>query len=172
MGLSVWDSLVWGRTCVGRVGCLCHQRQSFEGDHNWQWAGWPLLLLSWTQCAVKSISRRWVVVKGSIALFERPSKGNGQSEDLNSMAFRQGFLNATLGVRIARCMISLQTFFWLVVDEVARWCFENLKHQSSGSCPSGGYMLVLGTFHLVGPVSVNQLKDMHQTINLYPLRRN
>ena len=57
------------------------------------------------------VSVMCLVVKGSIALFERPSKGNGQSEDLNSMAFRQGFLNATLGVRIARCMISLQTFF-------------------------------------------------------------
>ena len=171
MGLSVWDSLVWGRTCVP-----CRMSLSPETK---LWRK-PQLTVGWLTSSVTELNSMCSQVnlqtlscgEGSIALFAKPSKGNGQSEDLNSMAFRQGFLNATLGVRIARCMISLQTFFWLVVDEVARWCFENLKHQSSGSCPSGGYMLVVGTFHLVGPVSVNQLKDMHQTVNLYPLRRN
>ena len=35
------------------------------------------------------------------------------------MAFRQGFLKLSLGVRVARCVINSWTFFWLVGSEVS-----------------------------------------------------
>jgi len=61
------------------------------------------------------------VVKESTALvtWHQARTGNSSSKDQNSlMAFRQGFLKATLELRIAECVISLWTSFQLVDDEV------------------------------------------------------
>ena len=83
------------------------------------------------------------------------------SEDPNfSMAFRDEFLKATFGVKVAGCM----TFFWLVGGEVTGWCFRNLNHQP-GSDQSGVYKLGLNmkspSSTWVGVlVPAEQLKDM------------
>ena len=70
--------------------------------------------------------------------------GSSCSKHLNSlMAFREGFLKSTLGVRIMGCVISSWTFFWLVGGEIKWWCSRNLNHQPPGSNQSGACMLVV-----------------------------
>ena len=71
-----------------------------------------------------------------------PSKENRQlvlKRPKLPMAFREGFLKATFGVRVA----GYTTFFRLVGGEVTGWCFRNLNHQPPSSSQSGFYMLVV-----------------------------
>ena len=71
------------------------------------------------------------------------------SKDAKSPAtFRARLLNATLGVRVAACMINLQTFFWLVGGEVTYVCFRNLNHHPYGPKQSEVYMLVVRMYSL------------------------
>ena len=88
------------------------------------------------------------------------------SKDLNSpSAFTEGFLKATLGVRVTECVMSSQTFFWLVGTEIIEWCFRNLNHQPSVPKWSGVYMLVVSSFLLVGAwFPQKQLINVHQTL--------
>ena len=88
-----------------------------------------------THHAAKPIYWHWVVVKYSIYCRHQARRtGSSCSKDPNSlMAFREGFLKATFGVRAAGCM----TVFWLVGSEVTGWCFRSLNHQPSGSNQSG-----------------------------------
>ena len=66
--------------------------------------------------------------------------GGSCSKESNSlMAFREGFLKATFGVRVAGCM----TFFQVVCGEVIGWCYRNLNHQPSDSSHSGVSILVI-----------------------------
>ena len=78
----------------------------------------------------KAIYWPWVLVKGSTANIsgcQARRTGNSCSEYLNFlMAFREWFLKATLGVRVAGCVISSTTLFYLVGGKVTGWCFGNL----------------------------------------------
>ena len=46
---------------------------------------------------------------------------SGQS---SSTAFRGGFLKTVLGVKVAGCVVSWWTFFWLIGSEVTGKCFR------------------------------------------------
>ena len=87
--------------------------------------------------------------------------------------FQERIFKVMLEVRVAGCVISAWSFFWLVSDEVIEWRFGNLCHQPSASKES--VVLVFVVSVLPPPstwmkvlVSPEQLKDMHQAIMSIP----
>ena len=102
-------------------------------------------LLAWS--TAKPIYWHWVVAKESIVFIaghQARNIGSSCSKDLNSLlAFREGFLQATLGVWVVRCLIRLWTFFWLAGGEVTGLGFGNQHHQPSGSNHSRVHILVI-----------------------------
>ena len=104
--------------------------------------------------------------------FRAPNKGNRQlvlkRPKLPSGSQARVF-KGNIGVRVAGCVISSWTFFWLVGDEVTGWCFGNLNHQFYGSSQSVVCVLVVSRWSpssaWVGVlVPVEELKDMRQIV--------
>lgn len=78
-----------------------------------------------------------------------------------------------LEVRVAGCVISSWSFFWLVSDEVIEWCFGNLCHQPSASKEPVILVFVVSMLSPPSPwmkvlVSSEQLKEMHQAVMSVP----
>ena len=125
------------------------------GSHNY--GDWQMLLLlnqAWvhlpaTQQRQSTDTRIWWR-KGSIYhRCQARRMGSLCSKDAKSPAtFRARLLKATLGVRVAACMINLQTFFWLVGGEVTDVCFRNLNHHPDGPKQSEVYMFMVSMYSL------------------------
>ena len=108
------------------------------------WECYQTKLGSIAGCTVSTDIRLWWRKVQHIA---RSHTENGQLmlKDLNFLkVFRKVFLKASLGVKVARCLVTSWTCY-LIGGEVTGWYSESLDHQPSVSSWSGIYMLVVST---------------------------